>query len=145
MDAPVTITDCQSLVPQRPPMLMIGTYTYHDPDHCQSTLAVDGAGLFVEPGGTLASVAVIEHIAQTAAAHLGYQRTLRGLPIVVGVLGDVTHCHLAARAKAGDTLATTLTVVNVVDGITLAAAEVRVADTLICSCRVKLALQDPEA
>jgi len=134
------VTDILSLIPQRPPILMVDSYLFEDELHCQSALTITGDNLFLESSGLLAEEGVLEHIAQTAAAHIGYQQLQAGEGIRLGYIGDIKRCTVTGTMPAaGAILCTRLTVMSKVGDITLVSAETSVEGTPILNCRMKLA------
>ena len=63
--------DIQELLPQRPPILMVDRLLSADDKRAETELLVRTDNIFVE-NGMLKAYAIIENMAQTCAAQLGY-------------------------------------------------------------------------
>lgn len=136
------ITDISKLIPQRPPIQMIDSFVYDGGNECGTELLVSEDNIFVTDG-CLASEGILEHIAQSAAAFLGYKRVLDGLGIALGFIGDIRKCRFSdISAKPGDTLQTNLKIVSVIGNITMISATVCVSGEQIVTCSMKLALEE---
>ena len=134
------VTDIPSLIPQRPPILMVDGYFYEDELHCRSELTVVADNMFLDENGCMAEEGLLEHVAQTSAAHIGYLRKKAGEEVSLGYIGDIKRAQFSnPMPTVGDTLRTCLTVMSQVGGITLVSAETSVNEHIILTCRMKLA------
>jgi hypothetical protein len=68
--------DTISLIPQRPPFVMIGSLLYNDEKVTRTTYRVSQQNIFVEHG-LFREPGLLENIAQTAAARAGYIAALK--------------------------------------------------------------------
>ncbi len=128
------------LLPQRPPFILIDHLTYYDARKTSTRFTVREEGLFVEHGRLLIS-GLVENIAQTCAARLGYYNLISGLPVKIGVIGAVSNLWTRRMPLIGETLETTIRVKEEVFGMTLVDAEVRVMDERIATAEMKIAIQ----
>lgn len=134
------VTDIASLIPQRSPIQMVDRYIFEDELNCRSELTINEDNLFLDESGYMSEEGVLEHIAQTSAAHIGYLHRLAGKTISLGYIGDIKRCAVTGpMPAAGATLCTRVSVVSQVGNVTLVSAEAEVNDSLILSCRMKVA------
>lgn len=91
--------------------------------------------------GVLQETGIIEHIAQSAAARVGYIYMLRKEPVPLGFIGSVEKMKLFRLPSAGAELYTGITIVQEVFDITLITAEVKENDELLAECRMKIYLK----
>lgn len=134
--------DILNLIPQRPPILMLDGYLFEDELHCQSELTVAEDNIFLGDDGRIAEEGILEHVAQTAAAHIGYLQRQEGEAVGLGYIGDIKRCTFSGLTpEAGDTLYTKLTVVSQVGGITMVSAETSADGRTILTCRMKVATE----
>ena len=56
------VTDITSLIPQRPPILMVDGYFFEDDLHCRSELTVAADNMFLGKGGCVAEEGLLEHV-----------------------------------------------------------------------------------
>lgn len=128
------------LIPQRPPMVMIDRFYGIEENTSQSGLTVTTDNLFCRDG-VLQETGIIEHIAQSAAARVGYIYMLRKEPVPLGFIGSVEKMKLFRLPSAGAELYTGITIVQEVFDITLITAEVKENDELLAECRMKIYLK----
>ncbi len=84
----VTKENIQSLIPQRPPFVMIDELIYSDERSSRTSLRVSDDNIFVV-NGKLREPGLLENIAQTAAARAGHAAQLENKPVQVGYIGAV--------------------------------------------------------
>lgn len=91
--------------------------------------------------GVLQETGIIEHIAQSAAARVGYIYMLREEPVPLGFIGSVEKMKIFRLPSAGAELYTGITIVQEIFDITLITAEVKENDELLAECRMKIYLK----
>jgi len=122
---------------------MVDGYFYEDELHCQSELTVVADNMFLDESGRMAKEGLLEHVAQTSAAHIGFLRKQAGENVTLGYIGDIKKAQFSTPMPTiGDTLHTCLTVVSQVGGITMVSAETSVNKHVILTCRMKLASEN---
>lgn len=131
--------DILSLIPQRPPMVMVDRLLHCDPVVTETELTVREDNIMVE-GGCMPACGLIENIAQTCAARMGYISRSRGEEVRVGVIGALRDIEIHHLPSVGDTIKTRIEVSDEIFGMTLAQAESRCSDTLLASGTIKIAL-----
>lgn len=132
------------LIPQRPPFIMIDCLTHFDPVITSSRFTVRDNNLFFNEGRLLAS-GLIENIAQTCAARIGYINRLSNEVIKLGFIGAVRNLKIYKTPLTGDTIYTTITVKEEVFQMTLVDAVVKLNDETIAEAEMKIALSDIES
>lgn len=132
------------LIPQRPPFIMIDCLTHFDRVITSSRFTVRDNNLFFSEGRLLAS-GLIENIAQTCAARIGYINRLSNEVIKLGFIGAVRNLKIYKTPLAGDTIYTTITVKEEVFQMTLVDAVVKLNDETIAEAEMKIALSDIES
>lgn len=134
------------LLPQQPPFLMVDLLTACDENADTTTLfTIAPDNIFISPDGSFAAPGIIENIAQTCAARMGYIcKYIRKLPIRIGYIGAVRKLSVEKLPCAGDRLATTVTVVAEALNVTLVNAQVRCNGELIASGQMKIAMSNEE-
>ena len=135
----MTTDDITSLIPQRPPILMVDRFSYEDDSLCHSELTLKEDNMFLH-NGSMVPEGLLEHIAQTAAAHIGYRRKMAGEEVNLGFFGDIKRCTMGKRMPTvGQTVMTTMRVVSQVGNITMVSAESTSDGETLIECRMKLA------
>ena len=132
------------LIPQRAPIVMVDEFLGIEQSVSKSSLTVREDNIFVDDA-TLSECGLIEHIAQSAAARVGHIFNTLNRPIPIGYIGSVNDFVIAAHPKVGDTIYTTIEVIQEVFNITLIRAVCRVNDVEIATCKMKIFLDTDEA
>jgi predicted hotdog family 3-hydroxylacyl-ACP dehydratase len=131
--------DILTLLPQRPPMVMVDRLLHCDTVLTETELTIRPDNIMVEDGH-LAEIGLLENVAQTCAARMGYINLSSGKEVRVGVIGALRDMEIHARPKVGSTITTRIEVSDEVFGMTLAKAESRCGDTILVSGTIKIAL-----
>ena len=131
--------DILELLPQRPPFVMVDHLTDYSETQSSCDLTVRPDNVFFEDG-TLVAPGLIEHIAQTCAARLGYyNKYVLKTGVRLGFIGEVKNLEIVRLPREGETIETTITVVQEIFDVTLVSAEVRVGTEVIATTGLKIA------
>ena len=136
--------DVHELLPQQEPFVMIGTLVKFDMTRTVTELTIPADNLFVDNGYFSAS-GLIENIAQTCAARIGYVNKyilLKGIQL--GFIGAIRNLQVNELPKVGDTITTTVDVLEEVFGMTLANAVVTCGDKVLVTSEMKIAVREAE-
>lgn len=125
------------LIPQRPPIVMVDSFFGIEENCSYSGLTVTSDNIFCE-AGKLQEPGIIEHIAQSAAARIGFIYTQQGAQVPLGFIGSVDKLRIYNLPEVGMKLFTEITVVQEVFDITLVSAQVKASEELIAECRMKI-------
>ena len=133
--------DIQELLPQRPPILMVDRLLSADDKQAETELLVRADNIFVE-NGTLKAYAIIENMAQTCAAQLGYADVyVNGHNDVrIGYIGSVKRMQIDASPRVGESLRTRMEVVEDFGDLKLVTAESYVNNRRIAVAELTIAL-----
>ena len=133
-----------ALIPQRAPIVMVDEFVGIENSVSRTRFAVYNENIFVDDG-ILSECGLIEHIAQSAAARVGYIFTTNNKPIPLGYIGSGNDFKLVENPKVGQTIETSIEVIQEVFGITLIAAKCTVEGREAASCKMKIFLDTNEA
>lgn len=131
--------DILELIPQRPPMVMVDRLLHCDTVVTETEFTVRENCIIVEDG-RLAATGLIENIAQTCAARMGYINLSSGKEVRMGVIGALREMEIHRLPEIGSTIKTRIEVSDEVFGMTLAQAQSYCDNTLLCSGTIKIAL-----
>ena len=137
--------DIRSLLPQRDPFVAVDRLVHYDDREVVTETLVKADSLFTEDG-RLTAAGLMENIAQSCAARIGF-RTLyvMGLDKVdIGVIGALRNMEIHALPLAGQTLTTRVTVREEAFGITQVEATVRSEGQLMAEGEMKIALKNED-
>ena len=129
-----------SLGPQRAPIIMVDEFLGIEDNLSKTAFTVKEENIFVD-GGMMSECGLIEHIAQSAAARVGYLFTEAGKPIPIGYIGSVNNFEIKEFPKVGETIFTNIEVLQEVMGITLIMAHCYINKVEIASCKMKIFLE----
>lgn len=125
------------LIPQRMPIVMIDELLRSDEKSTVTRFEVRGDNIFCEEN-FLAEPGLIENIAQTAAARMGYFAKSTGTEVPLGFIAAVSSLTVKSRPRVGETIETTVTVVNEVIGITIIEGMITLNGEEIARCEMKI-------
>lgn len=136
--------DILQLIPQRAPMVMIDRFEGSNGDTSCGGLLVSSDNIFFEEAH-LQPAGVIEHIAQVAAARIGYLYTyIKNEPVPLGFIGSVDKMTIHRLPTSGQYVHTEITIIQQVGDITLIAATAKCNEQLVVECRMKIFLKTEE-
>lgn len=139
---PIKLTEIPvtELLPQRPPFVMIDCLTGFSETTTETRLTVRDDNVLVQDG-RLSVYGLVENIAQTCAARLGYASYILHKPVRIGFIGAVRGCKIKRLPLVGETLETRIEVKEEIFGLTLVDAEVRLDGATIAETQMKIALE----
>ena len=129
------------LIPQRPPIVMVDEFIGIDNGISKTRFQIREDNIFVD-NGIFSECGIIEHIAQSAAARVGYIAKSNNEPVRIGYIGSVNNFEISQKTKVGDVIFTSVEVLQDVMGISLIKAVCMVDDVEVASCKMKIFLKD---
>lgn len=134
--------DVHELLPQQEPFVMIGSLVSIDNVRTVTETVVRDGNLFVD-NGTMNACGLMENIAQTCAARMGFANRYNGDGTVrIGFIGAVKNLDVKELPRVGDVLTTTVDVRAEVMGMTLVGATVTSGDRLLATAEMKIAMKE---
>lgn len=127
------------LIPQRAPIVMVDEFLGIEGNVSRTRFVVRDDCIFVSDG-RLDECGIIEHIAQSAAARVGWLFRRRGEEVPLGYIGSVNNFALTERPAVGEEIRTAIEVVQEVFQITLIEAVCSVGGEPVATCRMKIFL-----
>lgn len=133
--------DVHELLPQQEPFVMIGKLIHFDQNMTVTETLVQEENIFVD-GGRFSAAGLMENIAQTCAARIGYaNKYILKKDIQLGFIGAVRNFEVKALPKVGDTLVTRVEVKEEIFGMTLAYATIECDGEVLVSTEMKIAIK----
>jgi predicted hotdog family 3-hydroxylacyl-ACP dehydratase len=129
--------DIISLIPQKPPFVMVGKLLQVDKNWTRSSFIVDADNVFVK-NGLFQEAGLMENIAQTAALRAGYIASVNYQPIASGYIGAVKDFEIFSLPKINDELLTEITIENQIFDVIVLTGRVWHNDTLLAKCEMKV-------
>ncbi|MBC7891268.1 MAG: 3-hydroxyacyl-ACP dehydratase [Sphingobacteriaceae bacterium] len=128
-----------SLIPQKPPFVMIDRLLDCDEALTRTDTRVRAENIFVK-NGEFREPGLIETIAQTAAARVGWLARLQNQPVPVGYIGAVNDLEIFALPAVGELLETELKIETQIFDVILVSGEIRCRDAVVARCKLKIFL-----
>lgn len=136
--------DIHTLLPQQEPFVMVGSLIQIDEKSFATETVVKAENIFVDDGRLSAS-GLIENIAQTCAARIGFvNKYILKKGIQIGFIGAVRNLEVVKLPKVGQTITTKVEVVEEVFGMTLANATVTCEGETLVTTEMKIAVRSEE-
>ena len=136
-----TTDQIHTLIPQRPPMVMIDSVLEATPLTITTTLSIREDNILVD-NGLFTEAGLIENIAQTAAAMNGCEARQRGEQPKLGFIGEVKNFVCHRLPCVGDTIRTSLTILASMAGVTLVEAHTTCSDQPIAQAQLKIFISE---
>ena len=134
--------DVRTLLPQQPPFIMIDKLVHDDEVLTTTTFEVRSDNIFIE-GDELNPCALVENIAQTCAARMGYINSyINKEKVKLGFIGSIRNFCVLREVRLGEQLTTRIEVKEEVMQLTLVDARVKVGDETVVTAEMKIALSD---
>ncbi len=136
--------DIHELLPQQEPFVMISSLVRFDMQTTVTETIISADNLFVEDG-VFTAPGIVENIAQTCAARIGYvNKYILKKGIQLGFIGAIRDLKVKDLPKVGDTITTTISVIDSVFGMTLVDAVVLNNGAEVASAQMKIAVKESE-
>lgn len=129
--------DIEKFIPQRKPMVMIHELHEADEHHAVTTFLVEEDNVFID-AGRFTEPGLVENIAQTAAAQVGYVCFQQNKPVPIGYIAAVKDLSIHQLPPSGTQIRTVVEVMNVVMDITLIRGNVYQNHQLLCECEMRI-------
>ena len=133
------MTDVLTIIPQRPPFVFVDEIIYADEQSAEASYVVKEDCPLVS-NHILPLAGVLEHVAQSCAARIGYLQSAQNEPIRIGYIGAVKKITLNRAPSVGEHLVTKVTLLDSVMDISLLQCDTFVEDQMIAQTTIKLAL-----
>jgi predicted hotdog family 3-hydroxylacyl-ACP dehydratase len=133
--------DIHTLLPQQEPFVMVDRLIQIDEKSFATETQVKAENIFVDDG-CLSASGLIENIAQTCAARIGFvNKYILQKGIQIGFIGAVRNLEILSLPQVGQTITTKVEVVEEVFGMTLAKATVTCEGETLVTTEMKIALK----
>ena len=134
--------DIHNIQPQQEPFVMIDTLVHFEMSNTTTETTIRDTNIFVD-NGLFSATGMIENIAQTCAARVGYINKyilLKGVQI--GFIGAVKKYNVHRLAKVGEIITTEVDIIEDIFGMTMANATVECNGEIIAETEIKLAVRE---
>jgi predicted hotdog family 3-hydroxylacyl-ACP dehydratase len=132
-----TEQDIVSLIPQRPPFVMIDEIVYSDENSTRSSFVVKASNIFVA-NNVLQEPGLVENIAQTAAARAGYTAKQENKPVRLGYIGAIKNLQVNSLPAVNETITTEITIVHQVFDVSVISGKIICNNIVLAQCEMKI-------
>ena len=134
--------DVHQLLPQQEPFVMIGQLVHLDKVRTIAQFEVKKECLLVD-NDHLSAAGLIENIAQTCAARIGYvNKYIMKKDVQIGFIGAIRNFEVMDLPHVGNTITTIVDVLEDVFGMTLAVATIECDGKTLATTEIKLAVKN---
>jgi predicted hotdog family 3-hydroxylacyl-ACP dehydratase len=127
------------LIPQKAPFVFVDALVYTDDVKTRSCFKVKAGHLLME-GDCLSAAGMVENIAQTAAARVGYIAAKMNEKTPVGFIGAVKNLEVFSLPVAGDLLETEITIANHIFDVTIITGCITCNEEILATCEMKIVI-----
>lgn len=131
----------QELLPHRPPFIMVDRLTAYQEDFASTEMVISEDNIFCR-NGFFSEAGMIENMAQTCAARLGYKSLVNNMPVKLGIIGAVKDFYVFFLPVPGNLLVTEIQIEHEVFNAILLSAEIRCNGKKVATSHMKLFLTD---
>ena len=128
------------LIPQRHPMVMIDTLLFSDYEKTVTGFTINNSCIFLE-NGKLSESGIVENIAQTAAAGVGYICKQENKNVPIGFIAAIKNLNIKHLPAEFDEIKTEVKIVNQVMDVTIISGTVFLKNELIADCEMRIFLK----
>ncbi|SMD32183.1 Predicted 3-hydroxylacyl-ACP dehydratase, HotDog domain [Reichenbachiella faecimaris] len=126
-------------IPQRPPMVMIDQIKSCEGKNIETSFEVKADNQFLS-GQRLSESGMLENIAQTAAAKVGFECLEKNVPVPLGFIGAISKVEIAEYATVGQTIITQVEVTREVLNVTIVNGTCLYKGKVLAQCEMKIIL-----
>lgn len=134
----------RELIPQRPPFVMIDKLLSFDMVFTVTQLEIRDDNVFCKEG-RLSAEGLMENIAQTCAARIGYINMTKNETVKIGVIGSVNNYEIFRLPKVGEVIITTIEMMEEMFQVTMVKAIVKCGEETMAQANMKIAIIDQDA
>ncbi len=130
-------TEIIEYLPQRPPVVMIDKLIFSNDEKTISGLFIDEKNIFTV-NGFFSESGLVENIAQTAAAGVGYICNIENRKVPVGFIASIRDLKIFHLPAIGTEITTETAVTNQIMGISIVKGSVYQGDLLMAECEMRI-------
>ena len=136
-----TRSEIINYIPQRAPFIAVHEILQVTEESAETQLEVLPESVFVT-NNLLRESGLIENIAQTAAAQMGYVCKKKGLPVPLGYIASIKNLKVYSLPPIGAVLNTSIQVTHHVLNVILLEGIVRLQGAIVCQCEMRIFVGD---
>jgi len=127
------------LIPQRPPMVMVDTLVSCNEQDTFSSFKIRADNVFCN-ANVFSEAGLIENIAQTAAARMGYLSKINNAEVKIGYIGAIKNISIHFLPNVNTFLETKVSVLSELMGFTIIRGDIFCENKLAATCEMRIFL-----
>lgn len=128
-------TNALAFIPQRPPFVLVDNILACDETIVTTDFRIPQEHILVQDG-CLSEAGLMENIAQTCAARIGWLN--QDKPVRIGVIGSINNFEHSLLPQSGETIVTTVTLESAVFEAIIVHAEIVCEEQPVAQCDMKV-------
>jgi len=132
-----TENEILEFIPQRSPVVMIDKLIYCDHEKIISGLKIEPGNIFFTDD-FFSESGLVENIAQTAAAGVGYVCKMENKNVSVGFIASIKDLKIFKLPEVGDEIVTEVMVTNQVMQVSIIKGTVTCNGTILAECEMRI-------
>ena len=137
MTLPISGRNLIDLIPQKPPFVLISSLLQVSDAQAVTNFVFENTHPLCN-SGKLTIAGLMENIAQTAAAKMGYECNLLGKKIPIGFIGDVRDFSFTKLPVVGEEIETEIVITNQIFYVSIITGSVKLNGEEIANCKMKI-------
>jgi predicted hotdog family 3-hydroxylacyl-ACP dehydratase len=125
-------------------MVMISSLVHADELKTATTLHIEPGNIFVS-NGVFSESGMVENIAQTAAAGVGYQSRQQQKEVPVGFIAAIRDLSIHELPLAGTEISTETVITNHVMDVSIVHGTIKQHDRVLATCEMRIFLKPDSA
>ena len=138
-----TRSEMINYIPQRAPFIAVHEILQVTDEFAETQFEVLPESIFVT-NGLFGEPGLLENIAQTAAAQMGYVCKKKGLSVPLGYIASIKNISVFSLPSIGSKLMTSIQVTNRVLSVILLEGTVRLKGAIVCQCEMRIFVGDKD-
>ena len=130
-------------IPQRDPFIVVHEILQATDEFAVTQFEVLSENIFVT-NGLFREPGLLENIAQTAAAQMGYACKKKGLRVPLGYIANIKNLKVFCLPPVSSVLNTSVKVTNHVMGVIFLDGIVRLDEAIVCQCELRIFVEQQE-
>ena len=129
------------LIPQRQPIVLVDVLEQADEEITRSRYKIDTQSILCK-NEVFSESGLLENVAQTAAAGIGYQCKIKKISIPIGFIASIKDIKILSLPKVEEEIITEVKVINQIMNISVIHGRVTLNGKEILSCEMQIIIQN---
>lgn len=137
MQLPLSIEETEAIIPQKQPFVLISRLLAASEAGGKTAFTIPENHVLVD-NGELQPSGLMENMAQSCAALMGFRGAMLGEQPKIGFIGDIRSFTFSKLPKVGTTIETNITIENQIFDVTMIGGQIFENGEPIAECKMKI-------